>query len=599
MVIRSLIGVSIFFSALVYANPSAELSAVRDALSKGEVTKALDAGKKIAPNQPEWADKLEAFLRFYLSKGDGQEAWRVIQIARRTRAVSSSQWLDYERLALLRAEACPLSLATPDDKQGRARVYLLNAAVYRLLPSNLLLSAGGSKIAVSNERQEFTLLAPGLIPYLSDIATSKLLRGQGCRIQKAQLHTPTDLAKAELEELLGYLDSAAAKQMPDAERFLVLIRALDLAGNKDLHKEALARELRLQLLSFINLKWGDFPDDERQWLFIQIFGARRLEDVPSEQRQEAQRIGMQALHAPDASPYWLAVIDLENLDAHERQKLLSLTEKRGTFEGRPWVLYQLALTQYQLGKTSEALTVLRRLLVEQEEQVDQTLQDACLDLAAQIFSEHRLEQRTQGAVEAAVPAKLWIGLLQKAQMSAALQGHIKDFRQLDFIRSHSRHLSGYEKGLDYELARSLARRDLSAFRSLLTRNKSTNRRTLLSFARTWVAMDRSESSKVNSWQPYAQALAETLNSLRVSGAEDFEEISDLIQILGTGNSERERGQQSVRKGVVKVGVAHWHHSSPRPASFVLQPPAVMPVRELFYIPDIKTDHGWTFSTAKH
>ena len=128
------------------------------------------------------------------------------------------------------------------------------------------------------------------------------------------------------------------------------------------------------------------PDPERQWLFVQTFGGKRLQDLRPEVRERAQAVAIQALLASDATAYWLSVIDLDGLQLKERRELLARAEKLGRYPGRSWVLYELALANYELGEASEALTILRRLLVEREEVLDNSpLEEACVALAARLF----------------------------------------------------------------------------------------------------------------------------------------------------------------------------------------------------------------------
>ena len=149
-----------------------DLKEGREALGRDNPAAALKAYKSIGPGDPLWTDKLEDLIRYSLIKEDGLEAWRVIQIGRRTRA-KPALWNDYERLALLRAQACPLAISANDQTRG----FLLNAAVYRLRAE--MFEEGGGDLLASGRAVDVSHLTVRLVPYLAEIPHTELLPGRG------------------------------------------------------------------------------------------------------------------------------------------------------------------------------------------------------------------------------------------------------------------------------------------------------------------------------------------------------------------------------------------------------------------------------------
>jgi hypothetical protein len=550
-------------AAAITSAAASPLEEGRKSLREDQLQKALAHYSPINPAAPEYVEKIEDLTRFHLLRGEGVEAWRVLQVGRRVR-VARPEWNDLERLAVYRAGACPLALSS----ENKAHAHLLNAATYRYLTFQ----------KSEEEREEdVASLGPGLVPYLRDIPRTELIRGQGCRVAKQLTPDKRAQRKAELKEILDFLDLGEKVGTPLAD-VLLKLRALEIA--KDEPK--VVEKLRASLPSPALAPWRELPDPERQWLFVNAFEGHHLEEISKERRAEAQAIALKILEADDAAPFWLAAVELDSLKANARADLLSKVEKKGgTYEGRGWILFELARTRYQLGQMNESLTLLRRLLVENEESASEKIEEASVQLAASIFAEHRLDQKALGALDAALPSRLWRSLLTQAMMRAALSGRSAELAALEKIaeRRNSR--------LDVELLRPLARRDLRKFKIVLN---SMN----FDFARMLAAY-LIEFPKTRGLAPFANATAERLQRMG-GGAED--EKKDLIQILSSSESDWMKGAVSVRQGVIKVGVARWPQSSLRPASFALQPPETMDRRELIFIPDTATERGWKFSTSK-
>ena len=558
--------------AAFIASPSAiatPLDDGRTALSQGKLPDALQILSPIDPSQSEYTDKIEALARYHLTRDEGLEAWRILQVGRRVRR-AKPEWNDLERLAIFQSRACPLSLAASPASDARA--HLLNAAVYRLRPAIFRDGNGGPDRAEPDD----THLARGLVPYLKAIPKTTLLANQGCRLPKALVNRK-GLPSIELSELFAYLESGENSEGL-ADRVLILVRALELAAN-DAEKTARIEAL---LPPPASIAWRDLPDAERQWLFVHAFGGRSLPEIAEEKRAEAERIATMILETPDASPLWISMIQLNQLPLKTRIDLLAKVDaKGGSYKGRAWVLFELARARYEDGQTVSALTILRRLLVEREEPIDDSIEDASVTLASHVFTEYRLDKKIIGALDASLPSRLWRTMLTRTAMRAAIAARPSELNSIETLAARR------NSTLDLELLKPLARRDLKRFQKELRYLNPEFARTLASYM--------VEEKALPSLAPYAAAAAERL---RTVGNGPNAETDDLIRLLTTAKSEWAKGNASVRQGVVKVGVARRTRLDAAPASFALEPPATLPRRDLFFIPDPKTDHGWMFSKTK-
>lgn len=538
-------------------------------LSSGKLEDAIKTLSSIDPTSNDYTKKIELLARFHLVRREGLEAWRTLQVGRRVRR-AKNDWNDLERLAIFQARSCPLALEPSED--GKARAHLLNAAVYRLLPAIFRDDSSTFDRAEPGE----THLTAGLVPYLKEIPQTQLLQGQGCRLAKTIVNQ-NSLRKSELKALLDYLDSGERSEGAGA-RLLILARALELAVTDP----ESTKRIEAMIPPPSEIAWAELPDAERQWLFVHSFGGRSLTDVPVQRQPEAQRLAISILNTEEASPLWIAMIDLDSLSLKTRLDLLTrLAAKDGPFKGRAWILFDLARAKYESGQTIETLTILRRLLVEREEVIDDAMEDAGVTLASHIFIEYRFDQKIFGALDASLPSRLWRTLLTRAAMRSALAGRPTDLQSIEKLAARR------NSTLDLSLLKPLARRNLKAFEKELHDMNPEFARTLASYM--------VDESFTKTLVPYANAVAKRLRAQSTGPNQD---IDDLTRLLSRPESEWAKGNASVRQGVLRVGVARRPRLDVAPFEFALEPPATLAKRDLFFIPDLQMDGGWTFSTAK-
>jgi hypothetical protein len=579
MVIRWLAVITLCAGSSAWAS----LQAGRAALKADDLPGALKAYHDIGVKSAEWPDKVEDLTRYLLVKENGQEAWRMLQVAHRVNRFADS-WQDLERLALYRANACPLSLPAADEARG----HLLNAAVYRYMEQMF----ESTTATLPSDDSISVHLATGLTPYLQEIPDMQLAPQRGCRLAKMETRKKAAVLGSELSELSHYLDEGKDEQ---STRLLVTMRAVELTDS--LHKDKVQKKLLASLPKADQIPWAELPDPEKQWLFRRVFGAASIDKVSVEQRLRAQEIALQALFADKASPYWLAMIDLNSLPIAQRLKVLSRAEKLGDFKGRAWVLFELARTQFDAGHTPEGLTILRRLMVEGEETVEGPLEEAAVHLAARVFTKYRFEQGLQGALQASLPARLWNDLLAQSSQRAAVDGRSAEYLRLQSIL-HSRTHAVYNNSPEADLNKVLAQRNLGLFTKRLGDFKYSPAK-LAEYTKTYAGYLLSEDSPKDleaSLKPYSQALVKRLRALIQPGSDTEDQVNELASLLDTAGGKWSRGARGVRHGVVKLGIARWTPNELRPADFVLHPPSILPRRELFYVP-VADQRGWRFSTA--
>lgn len=595
------------------------LESARARLLQNDLPGALAHYARIDANDPRWPAKVEDLLRHHLLHGSPVEAWRLTQLLRRVK--KPVPFLnDYESLAVFMAGACPLALPADDTARG----HLLKAATYRFARTRL----SGSAIDPRRDRTVHSIhLAPGLVHNLTDIPRAELLKGQGCRFTRPDDLSPTRTARAELNELMIYLDLNRDLNSALIQRFLVMTRAFQLAT--ELKDTALEAKLAQALDAEPAPPWTDLPDAERKLLFHRRFKGTKLTVIPPELRERAQEIALQILEpttttvttavtttpapAPTAAAVataaaadWLGLIDLDRLPLPRRLRLLTRLSLAEGDANRGWVLFELARAHHESGDAVKALGLLRRLMVENEEPVPPEMDPAVISLATRIFVEHRFDERMRGAIQAALPARLWTQLLNEALLRLALNGRRTDYERLASMPSMQQPSSSLQQPLSSLLLRELARRDFVAFSRRFTslpRGPSTDRSLFLLGGRIAAQLPELDTLTLRSLRPFLKNLTTALAQHRsqpVVNSQRNEEVSDLVQALQAMDAtdpEWSKGGQTVRQGILRVGVARWRRADRLPNPFELQVPSSLPLRFLVEMPDSIVERGWKISTS--
>lgn len=580
------------------------LQTAREKLVKGDLATAQKSYAAIPFGEPLWIEKVEDLVRYHLLKGTPLEAWRLVQILKRVR-LSPNAISEYEKLTVFKSQGCPLALRAVDARRDA----LLDAASYRY--QSIVKSSANSVRAV-----EGASVGPGIVPFLADIPRTRIIRGRGCRLAKFA-GGETSRAKLELKFLLSALQTfgpvdATVDQLP---RLMIAARALQLLT--ELPIELRDKRLSIELGKFLpkesEINWSEVPDEERRRLFSRYFPTEKKDELEASLRNRAHEIAMQVLRNPtdpkDAD--WLAMVDLSKLAVEEKISLFSALEKTGSFEGRVWILFSLADAHYEAGHATEALSVLRRLLREGEEKTDAAFDEATVDLAARIFSEHRFEERLVGAMQAAIPSRLWWQMVDGAAVRAAIRGQAADFAKIQSLMIKKSALGSMMKA-QVSLWAALASRDFKSFSKRLRsldRGNATDR-LLISLGGILAsemvssigAADAAPADALSGdavWKktaPYARELAAEIRSRIRPGDARANELGDLAQILESESAWSDGGR-SVKKGAVVLGVAKFKRRVPQRSEFRLKPPVAIPLRELIYLPDNATARGWVLSTT--
>lgn len=584
------------------ANTSATVAALakgRSLLESGKLLEAQRAYGEIPVEDPLWQEKVEDLLRYHLVKGQPQEAWRIVQLLRRTKRAPENVD-DYERLALHRSGACPLAVPAHRTLHG----HLIDAATYRHPQRYLRTDASDKLVPV-----EGASLAAGLVPHLRDIPATKLAKGQGCRVAKAMLIGDSEekVRRAELEalnralSLLGPVGPFTAEEHANGgssvkERLLVGARAIELT--KKIGNEAGAKALLANLPRDTEVPWLELPDPERRWIFIHYFGADTHSALKGEKKEHAKKIAISVISKANepAAADWLAMVDLNGLALKERSSLLARVEKLGAFSGRGWVLYELARSYALENCIPESLTVLRRLLLEREEAIDEPIERASVDLAARIFGEHRFEERLVGAMQAALPSRLWSEMVEGALVRAAFAAREREFGRIVGLRKSAASRESL-RGVETDLWRRLAARDAAGFKRQLKSfaKGSAADNTLIAMAGKFASELAGRGSEDRSLSSFAEALGDELRGRVRSDDGRTDRLVDFARALGSRGDWSE-GARSTSRGSVNVGVARYQSADLRPSEFRLKEPGALPLRELTFVPDGTTGRGWRLST---
>ncbi len=561
-------------------DPATSLAEGRKALSDGDLSKAHKAYASISFDSALWLEKSEDLLRYHLLRGSAEEAWRIVQVLRRIgdkRPVLN----EYERLALFKSKACPLALAQGNSSHG----HLLNAATYRLLLSRKMDSfedqpnPGGSH------------LAAGLVPFLGEIPVTRLLKGRGCRFEKALAGSKNSLLKSEADELLTFISMQKDVDSIDVNaNVLIVNRVLQIAKITYASTTQMAAARHLNALSQ-KIEWERLPDVDRRWVFRQLFGAGKLADVVPEKRREAQTIALRIAETEPtiAAADWLAMTELDQMTAAEKVRLLSRIQALGAFSGRDWLLVNLAWAHAERGETRDALALIRRLLLESEEKLDSELEASAVELASSLFSEHRFDERLQGAIHSSLPARLWLALLEDMQLRIALKGQRADFARIAGLIRLQKAKYPWRTSL-VDLQRNLAARNLTQFRKHLS---SASDRDLLDIAAKIAGRYPELSQReLNSLQSFSSELVSAIRKRIKPGDSRWDRITDVVHVLELDVTEWKIGAETVRKGTVQMGLARWRRPEMRKLPFELKVPETLPLHTLIFVPDSHGGREW-------
>lgn len=584
LTLSSILAAAAAFGSEPALSPEKAFQEARAALEREDPAAALKLYGKIPLKHPLWKEKIEDLIRYELLHRNPEEAWRIVQVEKRVSGREAPELADYERLAIFRARACPLALEGNDQFQAE----LVNAATYRFFTTNF-----GVRDRAEVKPIEGASLASGLTHYLAEIPTSRLQTGRGCRAEKMQTRSPQAAARREMESLLAASAKLASVDLPS---LLFRARMLELAG--ELRDSELSKALEDRLPPETMIPWLKLPDAERRRLFAHYFRANRvaeLKGAPSQKR--ASEIAAQVLRGdPEAHvTSWLAMMDFGGLAAKERAELLAHIEKTWRFNGRGWILFQLAESRYELGEAAETLTVLRRLLLEREEEAGGEIEAAAVELAARIFAEYRFEDQLVGAMRAAMPSRLWMEMLDRALIVAAVEGRGREFAKLMKLESHR--LDSF-RARELELWRALAERGHARFLSQikkLGRGPGADRALIELGGR--FASELIGNPEHKSLQAFARSLALELRDRLRPGDTRIDEINNLAQIL-EDESQWAQGARAVRQGILNVGVARWGKSGAQPPAFKFEVPNHLPERELVMVPERATNRAWVLSIEK-
>ena len=399
------------------------------------------------------------------------EAWRLIQLLRRTHTVrtSESNRLQYfEALAAYLAGSCPLSYQLKDDVFAN----LLQASVYRSKFEN------PNPVAVNqsfSEMEQGTLLnsfSAGMVPFFADLAKTTLLRGSGCRL--SHLLTITSESdkiakqKSELTYLLRAIGQANQTNSPLLPRGLLTLALRAYALSKNVADQNLENELAKKISTFQahDIIW--LPDPERHLAFQARFAP--VLDAKYKQHDSAGRAVFEILkNAGETESDWFGLLNLDSFSIADRIELLTLWRERISVPHHRYLLLKLAEAEYASGNAVKALQDLRQSFQIQDpaalgsEETESKEGDRFAEnLAEQIFQEYRFDSSVSGAMQGALPDRLWRSLETTLLFDLAVRGDSKAVSSMLARQSKSFNLPRSQAAL----LDALAKRKLQLFSSV-------------------------------------------------------------------------------------------------------------------------------------
>ena len=526
-------------------------------LDQNEPGKAEQAYRQIPWQSSLWASKVHDYIRYYLSPKDQaqhllpERAWRLTQLLRRVRQTDIAQLGYYEALASYLAGSCPLAYADSGD----VFVELLWASTYRyaekFIQSSLRVGESFSEMADGARVDSYIA---GFVPYLSDLKTSKLIKGAGCRAYRASLNS-LEAPSYELKHLMAAIERPASGEytLKNSDLWLLAIRAQTLA--KQISKRDTEVYLKAMTARFSDRELVRLPPLERRLAFSDRFEIN-AENRYRKGQSEAELVLAVLKTATLDEVDWFALLDLDSFNPEERLEILRPWRERDSDRAHPFLILKLAEAEYQLGKIAAALQDLRASACcadpdGESENVDQKeSEDFVINLSERIFREYHFNTKVLGALRGVLTPRLWRSLEERLRYDYMVAGDTKSFEHLvKEFRSNDTRL----KSVMSALVRRKIGQFTKAWLNISKQNQYLSAEELQFARHLGHAVFTLDSKQRSAIIPFTKLVSETLQAkMAAASPERIEEQQLLIhQLASTGDWQQ--GNSLVRSGVISVG----------------------------------------------
>lgn len=580
--------------AATAARGESALETARTELRRGDIEKAKSAYAEIGPQSPDFPAKLEDAVRFRLLSGHWLEAWRLSQVAARTKT-SIPLLPFYGKLAALKAGSCAVALEsepTPFD--------LLLAAYALRYPSRFRTgSYRGDPYKTAAHHQRQTHLAGTFVHYLDDIPRASLLSTMGCRFNRGAFKTPKDSQTLEKYVLSDYVeaveaDAAVTPLLPGHDA--VVLRLLLLAAQQK--DQEILKEVVRRYKDRDAGGWIMIPEPERRFAWGKLIEAKAYPPPPLKAGSPLEAIVRAIIFATDTTDVvpWLGAVDFDRWPVATKKELFNHLVAIEGLPSRPRILLRQAQMAFDAGDVRACLSIVRRLTLESEGEGDDAAQDAAVRLATAIFREYQFDDAMLGAIQASLPASRWGQVYKAVLLDQALAGSVKGYdRLLARIQSAKGGVAREIDAFALSVLAPMVHRELPKFSATFAALEGKGRapggalRLLAEIAERAASLSPETLATL---RPYFARVARYLE-IQLQRGSNQKQLTELLHAFDPEqNGAWQKGSATVREGVTQIGVVALDAGEVLANPYKWEAPASLPLRDLLPIPHAVADRAW-------
>ena len=566
------------------------LDLARKTYDSGDVNGARSFYNKITPSDPEWNDKLEDSIRWFLLKKKYQSAWRVTQMAIHTkRNVNKLPY--YEKLAALKFGACPFGPAVgPVSFDLLVRAY--GARFYQRFAQAPAVPLDADDAA--DRGVQVTTLADFETPNLTDLKKTKLLLNRGCRYSRPTYKDSKFADEAELDYLRRYM---AWVTIHPEDRLTddrpIQIRIMELA--QKLKYDDLATSI-LTMFNHISLgDWAKLEDPERRYLWSAMVKQELIPAgvLPLGGRDEGVvKVILPTADAVNAAS-WLGIVAFDEWPIKEREILFEQLDQLTDLPFHDQIVYRRAVMSYEAGDHAKTIEFLRRILA--TEDAAEVSRQGALTIVERLLSEYQYNEAMLGAIQGAVPVAYWPRIYRGLLIDHALRGNIKGFLAIEnqllaksksstIARLPPETLSVYE---------ALAHRKSLVYAKLVEKLHERRPNEFINYANDIaVRAEGLSDDEYDKVEDVILQLTKIIRKVLDSGKSQESLVSLLTSLERAAHDQRSTAEKSARGGVTHVGAVNIRPFAKLTNPYIWADSVTLARREFLAMPNSVTDRVW-------
>jgi hypothetical protein len=453
---------------------------------------------------------------------------------------------------------------------------------------------------------DITSLNVSQTPYLSEIHSTKLLKGRGCRFSRPSFNSEEAAEREEFRHLSQYLAYVNTGRLSAPRNDVrVRIRLLELANR--LQADGTASELLDDLTSLDPSQWVDMSEANRRflWTVLQENGhvppGAVLDGSPEDKIVEA----IIRASSKNEVTYWLGIAPIDQWSLKRKRDIFKAVDDLGPFPGRSAVILRRALIAYAEQKPRESLEFIRRILSPNDEMSNTTADDAAaeestvaltLQLVEKLLGEYKYDQAVLASIKTSVPSTHWRRIYRGLLLQYAIRGDVKGYNRL------KAQLFSDDRGV---WKARMTPETLSALDDIANRSLSKLSKSLVSLAQEsrtdFIRLSKDVAIRVAGYSndefrsvaPVLSQFIPLLEKDRASGRQSSD-TEDVIRILGRFRLDRaNKTETAVHGGITHVGAANIRPLLNLNNPFVWAPLNRLPLTNLLAMPDAAGSRGWS------